>query len=82
MSGQPFPAFLSVVPTVIFRTHYGIVWIIRIGVFYLLVISKMAVRYRDTPAFLLFMLVLILIVSITSSASGHASDAGDLSLPR
>ena len=41
----------------------------------------MAVRYRDTRVFLFFMLLLGLIVAMTASASGHASDAGDLSLP-
>src|SRR5512139_663707 len=43
MSGQPFPAFFSVLPTVLFRTHYGVVWIIRIGALFLLALSKMAV---------------------------------------
>ncbi len=81
MSGQPFPAFFSVLPTVLFRTHYGSVWIIRIAALFLLALSKMAVRYRDTRTFLFFMLLLGLIVAMTASASGHASDAGDLSLP-
>ncbi len=81
MSGQPFPAFFSVLPTVLFRTHYGSVWIVRIGALFLLALSKMAVRYRDTRVFLFFMLLLGLVVAMTASASGHASDAGDLSLP-
>jgi putative copper export protein len=81
MSGQPFPAFFSVVPTVLFRTHYGSGWFIRIGALLLLALLKTAERYRDKRAFLFLMLLLGLIVSMTSSASGHASDAGDLSLP-
>ena len=81
MSGRPFPAFFSVLPTVLFQTHYGSVWIIRIGALLLLALSKTAVKYRDTRTFLFFMLLLGLIVSMTASASGHASDAGDLSLP-
>jgi len=81
MSGRPFPAFFSVLPTVLFRTHYGSVWLIRIGALFLLALSKTAVRYRDKRAFLFFMLLLGLIVSMTASASGHASDAGDFSLP-
>ncbi len=81
MSGQPFPAFFSVLPTVLFRTHYGSVWLIRVGALLLLAFSKTAARYRDKPAFLILMLILGLIVSMTASASGHASDAGDFSLP-
>ena len=81
MSGQPFPAFFSVLPTVLFRTHYGNVWIIRVGALILLALSKTAVRYRDKRVFLFLMLLLGLIVSMTASATGHASDAGDLSLP-
>jgi len=81
MSGQPFPAFFSVLPTVLFRTHYGVVWIIRIGALFLLALSKTAVRHRDKHVFLFLMLILGLIVSMTASATGHASDAGDLSLP-
>jgi putative copper resistance protein D len=81
MSGQPFPAFFSALPTVLFRTHYGVVWITRIGALLLLALSKTAVRYRDKRAFLFPMLLLGMIVAMTASASGHASDAGDLSLP-
>lgn len=81
MSGQPFPAFFNVLPTVLFRTHYGSVWLIRIVALSLMAVSKTAVRYRDKPAFLFLMLLLGLIVSMTASASGHASDAGDFSLP-
>lgn len=81
MSGQPFPAFFQALPTVLFRTHYGKVWLIRIAALLLLALSKTAVKYRDKPAFLLLMLLLGLIVSMTASASGHASDAGDFSLP-
>ncbi len=80
MSGQPFPVFFQSLPVVLFRTHYGIVWLIRIAALLLLAISKTAARYRDKPAFLFLMLIFGLIVSITASASGHASDAGDFSL--
>jgi putative copper resistance protein D len=81
MSGQPFPAFFSSLTTVLLRTHYGLVWIIRIVALFILALLKTAVRYRDKRAFLFFMLFLVLIVSMTASASGHASDAGDFSLP-
>jgi len=81
MSGQPFPALFSVLPTVLFRTHFGHVWLMRIAALTLLAMMKTLTRYRDTRIFLVFMLFLGLIVSMTMSASGHASDAGDFSVP-
>lgn len=81
MSSQPFPDFFSAVPTVLFRTHYGGVWIARMGALLLLAFLKSVERYRDRGTFLFLMLSLILLVSMSASASGHASDAGDLSLP-
>ena len=81
MSGQPFPAFFSMLPTVLFRTHYGSFWLARIGALILLAMLKAAARYRDSRPFLIFMLILALIVSLSASASGHASDAGDFSVP-
>jgi putative copper resistance protein D len=81
MSGQPFSGIASVLPLVLFKTHYGTVWLVRIGALVLLALSKTAVRYRDTRTFLIFMLVLAMTVSMTSSASGHGADAGDFSVP-
>jgi putative copper resistance protein D len=81
MSGQPVSKVASVLPLVLFKTHYGTVWLVRIGALIVLAMAKAAVRYRDTRIFLIFMLVLALAVSMTSSASGHGSDAGDFSLP-
>ncbi len=81
MSGQPVSEISSVLPLVLFKTHYGTVWLVRIGALVLLVAAKTIVRYRDTRPFLVLMLILALAVSMTSSASGHGSDAGDFSVP-
>jgi putative copper resistance protein D len=81
MSGQPVSEIAAVLPIVLFKTHYGTVWLVRIGALLLLAMSKTAVRYRNTRTFLVFMLILALAVSMTSSASGHASDEGDFSIP-
>ncbi len=81
MSGQPVYGISSILPLVLFKTHYGSVWLVRVGALVLLALSKTTVRYRDTRPFLVFMLVLASIVSMTASASGHASDAGDFSVP-
>jgi putative copper export protein len=81
MSGQPVSEIVSVLPLVLFKTHYGTVWLIQIAALVLLAMAKTAVRYRDTRTFLALMLILALAVSMTSSASGHGSDAGDFSVP-
>jgi putative copper export protein len=81
MSGQPVSKIYSVLPLVLFKTHYGTVWLVRIGALVLLALAKMAVRYRDNRPFLVIMLILSLVVSMTSSASGHGADRGDFSLP-
>jgi putative copper resistance protein D len=81
MSGQPVSRILPVLPLVLFKTHYGTVWLVRIGALVLLAMAKTAVRYRDTRPFLVVMLVLALAVAMTSSASGHGADKGDFSLP-
>jgi copper resistance protein D len=81
MSGQPVSAISSVLPLVLFKTHFGTVWLVRIGALVLLAAAKAIVRYRDNRFFLILMLVLALAVSMTSSASGHGADAGDFSVP-
>jgi len=81
MSGQPVSEIASVLPIVLFKTHYGTVWLVQIGALLLLAAAKTAVRYRDKSPFLVFMLILASAVSMTSSASGHGSDAGDFSVP-
>jgi putative copper export protein len=82
ISGQSFASVFPVLPTVFFRTHIGRVWVIRIAALLLLFITYAAAgRYRDSRRLLSCMLVLGLIISMTKSASGHASDAGDFSLP-
>lgn len=81
MSGQPFSGIAAVLPLVLFKTHYGTVWLVRIGALVLLATAKTVVRYRDRRTFLVCMLILALVVSMTSSASGHGSDAGDFSVP-
>lgn len=81
ISGEPFPVFLHVMPTVVFHSHYGLVWMIRIAALLLLACAKAAVRYRDTRVFLIFSLAMLVVVSFTQSASGHASDKGDFSIP-
>jgi putative copper export protein len=82
MSGQPFSALFPVLPTVIFRTHIGRVWLIRIAALILLSVAlKAGSRHRDSHGFLSFMLAVTIVIAMTESASGHASDKGDFSIP-
>jgi copper resistance protein D len=80
MSGQPLSTVFSVLPTVVMRTHLGHVWLIRIAALTLLSLTlRTSRRYRDSHAFMFFLLGLLVIVTMTKSASGHAADAGDFS---
>lgn len=82
ISGQSFTSVFPVLPTIFFRTHIGHVWFIRIaGLLLLFITFVSAGKYRDSRRLILFMLGLGFIISMTKSASGHASDAGDFSLP-
>lgn len=81
MSGLSLKAVLPVLPTVIFRTHFGHVWLIRIAALAVLaVMAKAGGRYRDSWGFLSLMLCAGLVVSMTESATGHAADTGDFSI--
>jgi len=82
MSGEPFPEIWGTLPTVIFQTHFGHVWLIRISA--LLVLGgafRTGTRIRTKREYLLLLLAFSIVISMTESASGHASDAGDFSLP-
>lgn len=82
ISGQPFSEVFPVLPTVVFRTHLGHAWLIRItALMFLSVIFMVGRRFRDSHEFLFFMLCVTLFISMTESASGHASDKGDFSIP-
>jgi putative copper resistance protein D len=82
MSGSSLFSILPVLPVVLFRTHFGRVWLVRISAEVLLLISLKAFGHRQgSRTFLAFMLVLTCVSAATESASGHAADAGDFSLP-
>jgi putative copper export protein len=82
ISGRPLSDVFSVLPVVMFRTHLGRVFLVRIGVLILLLLTLMAAgRYRNSRGLPAFMLCIALVISMTESASGHASDKGDFSIP-
>ena len=82
MSGRPLAEVASVLQTVLFNTHYGHAWLIRVGALAVLWMGWWLGRrnlHSLTPA--RFMLAGALILGITRSASGHGADAGDFTLP-
>jgi putative copper resistance protein D len=81
MSGHPLSEVFPVLPTVIFHTHLGRAWLIRIGALILLLIALVADRRRDSRGLTGLMLGIAVIMAMTESASGHASDKGDFSVP-
>jgi putative copper export protein len=82
MSGQPLSATLPVLPTVLFHTHYGRVWLMRPVALTVLWLAwwrgRSTLRSRLIPAVMFGAGALI---AVTRSASGHAADWGDPSLP-
>ncbi|MBF0559017.1 MAG: CopD family protein [Nitrospirae bacterium] len=82
MSGRPFDEVCLALPTVLSKTHYGHVWLVRIAALMSLVITFVAGRrHRNSQKYSIIMLLFALILSMTQSASGHASDTGDFSIP-
>lgn len=82
MSGLPITAILPIVPTVLFKTHYGKIWLVRVVAVALLCIGWWrGRRHLDSLFISVFMVGAGALIAVTRSASGHAADAGDLSLP-
>jgi putative copper resistance protein D len=82
MSGHPLSTVLPVLPKVIFHTHLGHAWLIRIGALILLLLTLALFGHRSkSRGFTGFMLGIAVIITMTESASGHASDKGDFSFP-
>ncbi len=81
MSGKPFSAVLSVLPTVLFHTHYGTVLIIRLVALVVAIVTLLTLGRRpnsNKP----FLVILALMAAIvwTESATGHPSDKGDFTI--
>lgn len=80
MSNRPVFDVFPVISAVLFKTHYGHVWIARIAALMLLsFFTGIELRHRNSPLFLGSALFLLLFIAATRSASGHAADAGDFS---
>lgn len=81
MSGLSIGEGLTTVPRVVFNTHFGRVWMIRVAAVAVLCAGWLNGR-RDLSnrRLSMFMLIAAAAVAATRSASAHAADAGDFSL--
>jgi len=82
MSDRPFGALLLVVPKVLSQTHYGKAWLIRMVALLGLWAGWWSCRrHCDSKTIPAFMLGAGALIALSRSASGHAADWGDLTLP-
>ncbi len=82
MSGLPLTAGFSAVPRVLLKSHYGRVWLLRVSAVAVLctawLIGRGDLYARRYP---ICMFIAAAVIAATRSASGHAADAGDFSMP-
>jgi putative copper resistance protein D len=78
MSGKPVSELFSVLPTVLTKTHFGSIWILRIGlIFFLGAIRLIGERKIIRPTGLKYLsLGGGMALGLTTSLSGHAADQG------
>lgn len=82
MSGRPMYELFKVLPIVLNRTHFGSVWKIgAVCVFALLVLWAAGGKLSRSRGYQLFTLIVLLALAATRSASGHAADKGDFTIP-
>jgi len=81
MSGNTIQTLFPVLPTVMLKTHFGRVWLIRIaGLVLFLLAASVRKKHRSSRPRLYLLLGIVVIIALTESASGHAADKGDFSL--
>ncbi|MBI5849005.1 MAG: hypothetical protein HZB31_13855 [Nitrospirae bacterium] len=80
MSGLGVLSVVPLLPTVIFKSHYGSMWMIRIaGLFAALVTVIAGRRWSGTRLFGIVLFCSAALIAFSRSASGHPADFGDLS---
>jgi hypothetical protein len=86
MSGRSLSAILSVLPTVLFRTHYGRAWLIRpvalTGLWAGWWVGRGRLHARAIPILMLGAWALIALTRSTRGADGLATSSGRLALGR
>jgi putative copper resistance protein D len=82
MGGRGISETFPLLCTVALKTHFGRAWLTRVVAVVLLYVLLRSMRpFPSSRALLVFMLGLTVVISATASATGHASDAGDFSVP-
>jgi len=80
MSGMGINAVLPVLPTTVFKTHFGSMWLIRLAGLSAAWILWLAGRQKkDSLPFAAFLFGCGAVIAFSRSASGHPADFGDLS---
>src|SRR5262245_11407551 len=74
MTGSAWAAVATGLPTVVERTHFGRIWLVRAAS--IVAISFLAARARRGPR--LVALALAALVALTTALTGHLADWGDL----
>jgi putative copper export protein len=84
MSQQSLLDAFAMAPTVVQKTHYGAVWLVRVlalGILWLAwALGGAASRYRCSTPITLAMLACASVIAWSYSATGHAADRGDFTL--
>lgn len=76
MTGQGTIGALDAIPLILRRTHFGQVWLVRLG----LLCGAFIVAWSRSRAALVALTALAIGVGLTTAVTGHAGDRGDLSL--
>ncbi len=80
MSGLGIISILPMLPTIIFKSHYGNMWMVRIaGLFAAWCIVTAGRRWSGTGLYGLLLFCSAAVIAFSRSASGHPADFGDLS---
>jgi putative copper export protein len=75
-----FPQLLPALSTLLLRTDYGNVWLVRLACLLLLFLLAEMKRQRDASHGRYFMFLLSIMIAWTESAAGHAAENGHFAL--
>lgn len=82
LSGADYGALATVLPSVLLDTHFGFFWLVRAAALGALWLSWWLDRRTGVQKYwAALMLVAIAVLAFTRSATGHAADAGDFTVP-
>ncbi|KJK10303.1 hypothetical protein UB46_41820 [Burkholderiaceae bacterium 16] len=80
MSARPLAEVAPMLPTVLFKTHFGRVWLLRPVALLVLWLGWRTRPRLGSPAISVAMLAAACLIAASRSLSGHAADWGDITL--